>query len=222
MTDGCTVDGCERPLKGRRLCSPHYQRLARWGRLELLREPADCRPIVDGEIARVPLTQGKVAIIDAGDADLVSQHIWAAARAKRDRYYAQASLAGNGVIAMHRLLIEPPDDMLVDHIDGDGLNNRRANLRPCTNSQNLQNLSSLRSNNQSGWMGVGYRADRGRWRAYVKSGGKFRHLGYFDTALDAALGRDAWIRENDPSEFWTYNVPLLPGERAVNRQRESA
>ena len=74
--------------------------------------------------------------------------------------------------------------MQVDHIDGDGLNNRRGNLRLATAGQNQHN-KGLQRNNTSGFKGVRWRSDKGKWVARIDKDGKRRHLGYFDTVEGA-------------------------------------
>jgi hypothetical protein len=102
----------------------------------------------------------------------------------------------------------------IDHIDHDGLNNRRENLRRCTNRENIRNQRGPHHSNTSGFLGVA-RSGRSRWQARVMANGKDNNIGIFDTAYEAALARDHFIREHCPSEFWTFNVPLLPGERGI-------
>jgi hypothetical protein len=92
---------------------------------------------------------------------------------------------------MHRYLLGAGVGDVIDHVDGNGLNNTRSNLRKCTRSENAKN-AKLKSNSKSGIKGVmfetvgnGYR----RWRATVMSNG-IRHQKYFDTAQDA----DTWAR----------------------------
>lgn len=96
---------------------------------------------------------------------------------------------------------------LVDHINGNGLDNRRANLRPATPSQNTAN-ARMPSDNTSGFKGVGWFARTGRWRAYITYQGRQKHLGYFDIAEEAALAYDAAAREL----FGEFARPNFPAE----------
>lgn len=73
----------------------------------------------------------------------------------------------------------------VDHIDGDKLNNNRRNLRWATTHENGRN-AKMRSDNTSGYKGVSYHKSNGKWRSRINDCGKNRHLGYFDTAEEAA------------------------------------
>jgi hypothetical protein len=148
------------------------------------------RPIrIEGDHAYVPLTQGLEAVIDAEDVPLVEGRNWFTWKNSRGRVYAQrqSRLDGPGkqrqrVLPMHRVIVDAPDDMFVDHIDGDGLNNRRSNLRIVTNAQNMQNRGKP-SNNTSGYKGVS--KNRTRWEAVIRAHGRVKYLGSFGSALEA-------------------------------------
>lgn len=132
----------------------------------------------------IPLTKGKVAIVDDCDYEELSKYKWCAARRKDGlAYYAIRSVWGNGKnkrIFMHRVITECPQGMQVDHIDGNGLNNTRANLRNATQSQNNANSRKPKSN-KSGFKGVHLHTQRKRWVAMIKINKKARYLGIFDT-----------------------------------------
>lgn len=130
----------------------------------------------------VPLTQGRFAIIDEGDASAVSQHSWCAAKAtlSDSLFYATAKIAGK-VVKLHKFLWElwGRQRAGLDHINGDGLDNRRSNLRAATQSQNLANSRMFRTNT-SGYRGVS--RFRGKWVAQIRINGTVVHIGRFDTA----------------------------------------
>ena len=106
-------------------------------------------------------------------------------------------------ISMHRMIL--PDTIQVDHRDGDGLNNRRANLRPCTATQNKQNTTG-RSHNKSGYIGVYWSAGHKRWRAQVIAFGILRYTGTFRDVVQAAKARDAAAKLYH-GEFARLNFP---------------
>jgi hypothetical protein len=87
---------------------------------------------------------------------------------------------------LHRLIMNAPDNMQVDHINGDKLDNRKCNLRLCNNSQNQMNRGKQK-NNTSGYIGVTWRSDLRKWRAQLFINKKHIQLGYFDNPVDAAL-----------------------------------
>lgn len=151
------------------------------------------RPItIDGEIAKVPLTRGMVATIDAADVPLVEGVNWHAHPSAGGRFYAARWLPG-GIrrLFLHRLITEPKDGLDVDHANGDPLDNRRANLRVCTRSQNLRNA---RHPNATGYKGVWAR--NGYFRASITLGGRTKHLGPFATAEEAAKAYGDAAREH--------------------------
>lgn len=145
------------------------------------------RPIrILSDHALVDLTQGQVAQVDIDDVARLSMYTWRAVKLGRGKLYAAAWTNPPGeprkAHLLHRFLLNAPAEMQVDHIDGDGLNCRRANLRLATNTQNQWNVG-LTARNSSGFKGV--RQIRGRWRAQIGFNGKQLHIGYFATAEQA-------------------------------------
>lgn len=133
----------------------------------------------------VVLTKGFVATVDDGDYDrVVAAGSWQINKCDGRLYAGHATSGGN--VRLHTFLTGWP---LVDHVNGDGLDNRRANLRPATPSQNAGNIGVPRDNT-SGLKGVG-RYRNGRFRAYLTADGRQLHLGYFDTAEQAGRAYDA-------------------------------
>ncbi len=152
----------------------------------------------DAALTLVPLGGkygiGKFATVDAKHAVAVGQHNWHAAPDGKVIYAYTNVRKPDGkktVMKMHRLIAslqgwEAPE---VDHENGDGLDNRGRNLRPATHAQNQRNVG-LRSDNQSGHKGVYFHKESGRWRAHINQDRKRKHLGYFDSAEDAAKAYD--------------------------------
>lgn len=164
---------------------------------------------------RVPLSKGHHAVIDSADAPTITQHKWTYCNGYAMR--AEGPRGKRRYIYMHRQLLDAPQGLEVDHINHDGLDNRRANLRLTTPSQNNANRRSLRAATSS-YKGVIYQKNRKAWRA--EFGGK--HLGLFDDERDAALAYSAAALEEhggyalldfDPSE-----VPTLA--EAFTRRRQ--
>ncbi|MBN2130267.1 MAG: HNH endonuclease, partial [Sedimentisphaerales bacterium] len=106
---------------------------------------------------------------------------------------------------MHREIMQPPPGMMVDHIDGNSLDNRRRNMRNCTNQQNMQNLA--KSPRASGrFKGVYYDKRRRTWYARICHNGKSIHLGTFGTEIEAARAYDKAAMELF-GEFACLNLP---------------
>src|SRR4030095_8449683 len=118
---------------------------------------------------KIPLTQGKVAIVDERDNEWLSRFNWHALRS-RNHYYAVRSVRrDNGKIhniLMHREILNPPSGYETDHVNGDGLDNRRANLRIATHRQNQAN-SGMSANNTSGVKGCYWDKPTKKWRAQI-------------------------------------------------------
>jgi hypothetical protein len=142
----------------------------------------------------IPLTNGGCALIDDQDEALVSLYRWYRERHSKT-FYAMTN-AGHGrkdrrTIRMHRLI--RPDIPRIDHRNGNGLDNQRGNLRPCSSAQNHQNIRDLYANNKSGFKGV--RFDRGKWIASIVVDGKKKFLGNFASAEQASAAYDLAAKE---------------------------
>jgi hypothetical protein len=148
---------------------------------------------VDADVAFIPLTQGYEAVIDVADIGLVQGHYWRVLKSPRRRaIYAARDVRDDDkkshMILMHRLIAAAPNGTQVDHRDCDGLNNRRCNLRLCTHAENQRN-TGLRSDNTSGFKGVRFDKQVGRWRAEIRLDGKYKFLGHFDSPSLASEAR---------------------------------
>jgi HNH endonuclease/AP2 domain len=143
---------------------------------------------------KIPLTQGKVALVDDEDDERVSSMKWFAWRPKLSRVtYAVRSEILDGkrqTVFMHRFITGIPKGMQIDHINQDGLDNRRQNLRPATSSQNRQNRKSP-STNKSGYKGVSWCPVNKKWRVVIRAPGRYLSLGYFKDKIEAAIFYDA-------------------------------
>lgn len=156
---------------------------------------------------RIPLTQRKFALVDDEDFEWLNRWKWFA-RETRELWYAGRFEFENKKrkqIHMHRLIMKTPSYLDVDHIDRNGLNNQKYNLRNCTRSQNQKNRKK-QDNNTSGFMGVSWDKSRNKYKAKIKLNGKTINLGRFQQALDAAKVYDqAAIKYH--KEFATLNFP---------------
>lgn len=137
----------------------------------------------------IKLTQGKAAIIDKEDAELVQQFKWHARYNPSTRSFnAGAKLKGR-VVLLHRLVMKAPKGMVVDHINHDTLDNRKKNLRVCTHAENMKN-KKISVRQKSGFKGVFIHPETSRRRmhyeAKIKVNGKVKYLGFFKDKLEAA------------------------------------
>lgn len=156
----------------------------------------------------IPLTQGYVAVVDDKDYEWLSQWKWCAKKTVlangRIKLYAHRRI-GNSTITMHRLIVNAGSDTLVDHADGNGLNNRRCNLRQATVAANCWN-SNPRCNTSSRYKGVSWHKRVGKWAAAIRLCGRSRHLGYFADEVEAARAYDRAAKEHF-GEFARLNFP---------------
>lgn len=144
----------------------------------------------------IPLTHGKQALVDDKDYPLVSRFKWFFSERGRIRANIPKHLRnefGCSTIDIARLIMSPPKDMVIDHINGDVLDNRRCNLRVCTQSQNLMNRRA--TGGYSKYKGVTWSKDAKKWQASLKYQGKNYFLGHYDNEKKAALAYDAKARE---------------------------
>lgn len=167
------------------------------------------------EIRFIPLTKNKVAIVDAADYQWLSKYKWNAAE-RSTTFYA---CRNNGTsVYMHRQITKDPKGLVVDHIDGNGLNNRGSNLRLCTVSENLRNRQPTRAGSK--YKGVSFRKQRNKWRAEITLNGRHYHIGLFDNETDAAKAYDRKAAELF-GEFAYLNFPEF-GHRDTRAQEHKA
>jgi len=129
----------------------------------------------------IPLTQGKVALVDDEDYEWLSQWKWS--YCKKEGYATR--LCNRKRFYMHRVIMNTPTGMETDHKDRNGLNNKRDNLRICTVSQNHVNQPPSKIN-KTGYKGITFDKSSEKWRAQIKVNGKHITLGRYTTPEDAA------------------------------------
>ena len=149
---------------------------------------------------KIPLTQGKFAIVDDWNYEWLNQWKWCANK-YHNTYYAiraQHNPETNRptIIYMHReiLGLTKGDGIVTDHGNHNGLDNQETNIRRCSNKQNIQN-SLLRKDNTSGYKGVSWNRPVKKWGASIRDNGKKINLGYFTRSIDAAKVYDKKAKE---------------------------
>lgn len=175
----CSVEGCNDKHYAKGYCKKHYNQVRKNGRIsertrfdkneiiiydtyaEIILYDEECK-----EIAR--------ALIDIEDIEKVKDIKWSF-----DRYVRSAN---NG--SLHRFIMCPDDNLVVDHINHNTLDNRKSNLRICGIKENSINKKKM-SNNTSGYTGVYYKKDRNKWGARIVVNKKCIYLGYFNTKEEA-------------------------------------
>jgi hypothetical protein len=156
----------------------------------------------------IRLSNGKgIVLVDDEDYELVSGHKWHVVYGTGAGPYAQATeRMTQKTIRMHRIIMGAQPGQEVDHINHNGLDNRRSNLRVCTPSENQHN-SKLRSDNKSGYKGVCWKKRENKWWAKIKNNNKIIFIGFFTDPVEAAHAYDAKARELF-GEFASPNFPL--------------
>ncbi len=138
---------------------------------------------------KIELTQGKFAVVDDSDYESVRDISWHAKKDGRN-WYAWATLRGTRQkVSLHRFILNPPAGLVVDHIDGNGLNCTRENMRICTRSENSRN-SRKKEMTTSRFKGVYWDRRRLKWRVVINVNGKNREQERFDSEEEAARAYD--------------------------------
>jgi len=153
-----------------------------------------------GKVRRIPLGKGLFAIVDAADYKRLKKYRWHAIPQRRTIY--AACRKDGRLTLMHRLIMKAPDGWLVDHIDGNGLNNRRSNLRVCTPTQNCANARPRGGSSRF----VGVTRHDTKWMAQIQCRGEYFYVGRYDDEIEAAKARDRKAYELN-GEFAYINLP---------------
>lgn len=140
-------------------------------------------------MAEIPLTKGEVAIVDDEDYEDLAKHKW---------YFAAVGYAARRkdgkIVYMHREIMGAEKGLVVDHINHDTIDNRKTNLRCCSQSFNMAN-ASLRLDSISGYKGVHWFPRDSKWKARICVDGKTTHLGLFESKHDAARMYNFWAKD---------------------------
>jgi hypothetical protein len=140
-------------------------------------------------VARIRVGPRLFALVDWADVEALSRFDWRAQHIDEKVYVYRTN--GDQKVYLHMAVMDPPEGMCVDHINGNPLDNRRANLRVCTETENTRNRATRSSN--TGFIGVHFAYRFGRKKshlAYITADKKRHHLGCFLTAEEAAAVHD--------------------------------
>jgi hypothetical protein len=196
MCKTCKVDGCNGKHLAKGFCDKHYRQFKRYGHI-LERTIYDANEIIEyDDYAEIILYNNNNkeiarAMIDLEYIDKIKDYKWHIS----DSGYA----INNKVGSLHRFIMNPPDNMVVDHINRNKLDNRECNLRICTHQQNDWNKSVI-STNTSGFTGV-IKTQWNTWQARIEVNGKRITIGSFKTIEEAIEAR----RQAEIDYFGSYS-----------------
>jgi hypothetical protein len=156
-------------------------------------------------VRRIPLTRGKFALVDAADYYRLARFPWFANGSATNTFYAIRNHNRKG-LRMHRVIMNAPDHLFVDHIDRNGLNNCRSNLRLCTHGENSCNMSSYKGA-ASKYKGVCWYKKIKKWGAAIRRDGKQYYLGTFKSEIEAARAYDEMAKKLHGA-FACLNLPV--------------
>lgn len=142
----------------------------------------------------IPLSQGKVALVDDEDFGVLVLRKWHANRTQDGKWYARSGTYPNQIY-MHRIIMEAYKGEQIDHVNGDGLDNRRKNLRFATSLDQSGNKRKA-PYKSSQYKGVCFDKSRNKWVAHIHINGKQKHLGRFLDEEEAALAYDEAAKEH--------------------------
>lgn len=168
-------------FEGKAYCNLHYLRMKTNGSADLIKRQSKNQFIVDGSNVICQTTSGAKFLVSTSDLEEVKKYSWCVSKTG----YLVANINGK-VTKLHRYLLSPKSNEIVDHINGDPKDNRRENLRICNSTENSRN--SRKKSKTSNFTGVQMRSN-GKYRARIMVDGKEIALGVFETEAEAIVAR---------------------------------
>lgn len=153
------------------------------------------------------LSQGKVMLYDEEDFDLLAKYHWYAQKQGTNWYACANTRKVSGertIVGAHSVLLNPAGGLIVDHINHDGLDNRRENLRVCTKGENLRNKIPTKAT--SNYKGVSWHKQSQKWLSRIKLDRKIVHLGMYDLEVHAARAYDIAAKEYHKEFAYLNNI----------------
>ena len=159
---------------------------------------------------KIPLTRGKFAIVDPDDYHRLAKYKWHLAKSPTGSYAARWHRPKNPgkrkKIWMHRQIIHIPKGLVCDHINHNAHDNRKANLRPATPSQNLCNRPKTKTKTRSKYKGLEWDKTQKKWKVRIQLHGRKIYLGSFNSQINAAKAYDNAAKQYH-KQFASLNFP---------------
>lgn len=153
---------------------------------------------IEGNIAKIYFNDYSYTIIDLDDLERVIKYKWYKGCARKEtnsrkEYFRIETHINKKVVRLHRFILNVEKGQIVDHINQNTFDNRKANLRIVNNSINSRNRKA-KKNSSSKYKGVYFRYDRNKWVAQIRINKKVKHLGIFETEIEAAKAYDKALK----------------------------
>lgn len=191
----CTVEGCENSVVAKGYCSKHYAQIRKYGHIVKYSSHDKTNYIEKFEDhAEIYLVNNRSeivgkAIIDLDDVEKIKDYKWNMHVERNGTYkYVTTSSKKCPYTKLHRLIMDAKENEIVDHINHNELDNRKSNLRICTNQQNICNCN-IPKNNKSGCKGVYWAKDKQKWTVQVTINNKTKYIGRYSTYEEAVEAR---------------------------------
>ena len=156
------------------------------------------------------MAQPRYAIVDPADYDRLKKYEWSTKKGDKSFYARRHIPGGRGkkerLVYIHQEITKVPKGMVVDHVNHDGMDNRRANLRAATRAQNMHNRRKRAKCGSSRYKGVSWRKGTRKWAARIGIDSKSIYLGSFEHEIEAARAYDEAAKIHH-GEFACLNVP---------------
>lgn len=213
-TDPCCVCGgkfaCH--FDGKPYCNKHYLAMKNTGSPYGKPRTSKNTYVISGDTAILQTTKGVIFRVDVSDLEKVLKYTWCLNR----QGYLTANIRKK-LVRLHRYLLEPPDDKFVDHIDGDPTNNKRSNLRICSQTENARN-TKIQKNNKTGYTGIRKTKD-GMFNARITANRKEIHIGNYPTLKQAVAARKE-AEKRHFAEFAASNSRVEQMSDVENQRKE--
>lgn len=183
----CKVEGCTNKHCAKGLCSKHYRQYKKYGRI-LDRTIFDKNEIIEYEDYAEIIIRNKHheeiarTIIDLEDMDKVKSIKWSIDK--------EGYIRNTKVGLLHRFLIDAPNGKVVDHTNHNKLDNRKVNLRVCTQQQNIRNMNKQRRDTSSIYKGVSYHKQKNKWSVQIYINNKIKYIGCYESEEEAGRAYD--------------------------------